>query len=202
MKRDSDLGSAHRRWSRVSCVCVVVTTVFTVLIGGAGVSDATMDTGLDNRSVSVVSAAGNVTVSWQIRSGGTVRLRLYRLRPDGGAILLTESMAHSGVSLFEVVDRERPPGPTAYQLRVVDRIGHEKNLGSALCVESRLSSSLVTATPGSFYFAACGPEAIWQPQIVSTALSNVSRSFCKSPVPCPDPPVPRATCGRMSLRVM
>ena len=191
MKRDSDLGSAHRRWSPSPRVCVVVTTVLAVLAGGVGVSDAVVDSGPDYRSVSVVSATDNVTVSWQIRSGGTVRLRLYRLRPDGGATLVTETMAHGGVSSFEVVDYDRPPGTTVYYLRLVQASDLETTLGFAVCVESQFSQCSIPVTSTVSHHSVRATERDDWLRILSWPFATVESVTKSGWIRGPDPPVPR-----------
>jgi hypothetical protein len=94
--------------------------------------------------VTILSSPDHATVSWQVRSQGRVRLRLYRTLPNGREDLVGEVSAAKGLTSFEMSDDARPPGPTVYQVRAVRRNGSEETLGSVLCIESEFSPKAVT----------------------------------------------------------
>ncbi len=115
--------------------------------------------------ITILSSPDHATVSWQVRSQGRVRLRLYRTLPNGREDLVGEVSAATGLTSFEMSDDARPPGPMVYQIRAVRRNGSEETLGSVLCVESEFSSKAVTPS--------------WDvPQLVADATGDFD--FCQS----------------------
>ena len=142
--------------------------------------------------MNIVAASKNVTVSWRVRTEGEVLLRLYRIRQDGGAALVTQVNADSGLSTFRVVDSDRPSGDTIYHLRVVSRGGVETILGSMLCVEWRVVQAPATAPTGSSRLAACTEDTIGVPDLRSGTITFTCSLDEDEWVRAPDPPVPRS----------
>jgi len=143
--------------------------------------------------VTILSSSDQATISWQVRSSGAVRLRLYRSQPVGGEVLVNEVTTEHGVGSFEFVDKNRPPGNAVYMLRVADIDGSETTLGSALCVERGFE-------PGPAVFeSSTGSSPLWVPLITGLARpSQVGWSLeCVDVVtgwaPIPEPPVPRVS---------
>ena len=155
----------------------------------AATGDAAPKNGLGRYPVKILSNPDHVTVSWQVRSQGVVRLRLYREQPWGRETLVKEVITQPGTSSFEFVDDERPPGNTVYVLRVLRLDDNETILGSALCVESKFAPSVVTST-GNSYQPACTRTTIGLPEprlITQVAqLSLVGEGL----IPSPEPPIP------------
>ena len=83
-----------------------------VVIAGSGAVGATPADDGDHHVVAVVSPAGEVTISGQVRAATAVRLRLYRFGRDGQSMLVSETEARRGESSFVFVDQERPAGDT------------------------------------------------------------------------------------------
>lgn len=140
--------------------------------------------------VKIVPVAGDVTVSWQIRSGATVRLRLYRAFPNGSESLVGEFVARPGVERFRQVDDRRSLGSALYVLRVLGSDGSETTLGSVLCVEPKFAPGVATSawSPSQ---QVCTLETVelptpgWAPLVSSIASSS------EGWIPAPEPPVPR-----------
>ena len=134
----------------VSSIVIAGFTAVACFAGGAiafAESDPVRITAdLERSPITVLSSPNHASVSWQVRSPGPVRLRLYRSIPGGVESLLGEFTTEDGVSAFEMVDDARPPGAAIYQIRAVGLGGNERVLGSILCVESGFSTR-VAALP-------------------------------------------------------
>jgi hypothetical protein len=140
--------------------------------------------------VTILSSSNQATVSWQVRSSGAARLRLYRVQASGDEVLVNEVITQDGVASFEFVDKNRPPGNAVYQLRVAGVDGSEANLGSASCVESKFAPSDVSPTAGSFQ-PAWTRGTIGLPDPGSSSLGGRFAAFQPGFIPAPEPPVPR-----------
>ena len=174
---------------------VIFVLVLTTIVTGATLSfadtgDAAPKNDLGRYPVKILSNPDHVTVSWQVRSPGKVRLRLYREQSWGSETLVEEVIAEPGVSSFEFVDAERPPGNTVYVLRVLRFDGNETTLGTALCVESKFAPSVVT-TAGSSYQPACTRETAELPDTISVSLVGPPACVREGLIPAPEPPIPK-----------
>jgi hypothetical protein len=171
-------------------VFVLATIVTSATLSFADTGDAAPKNDLERYSTTILSSHDHVTVSWQVRSPGTVRLRLYREQSSGGEILVEEVIAEPGVSSFEFVDDERPPGNTIYVIRVLGPNENETTLGSALCVEPKFAPSVVTSA-GSSYQPACTRETVELPDPRSVSLVGPPACVREGQIPAPEPPVPK-----------
>jgi len=169
---------------------VIAGTVLCALLV-VGASEATVDTEAATDSPIFVSVADTVTVSWQIRSWGSVRLRLYRSHFDGSEALVTEITAGAGLSSFEFVDVRRPLGATVYRLRIVRGDGTETTLDSLLCVGNIIAPGPAAAPPSASRLVADMFELSVLPELWSAMLSIDEGSPGDGLAPSPDPPVPR-----------
>lgn len=154
--------------------------------------DAAPESDLSWHPATILSRSDHATVSWQVRSAGNVRLRLYREQAAGGEALVNEVITQRGTSSFEFVDEKRPPGNSVYVLRVLGLDGNETTLGSAFCIESRFAPSDVSSTDGSTQLAYTREKMeLQQPRSIGAIaqLSLLDDGF----IPGPDPPVPRMT---------
>jgi len=163
-----------------------------VVIAGSGAVGATPADDGDHHVVAVVSPAGEVTISGQVRAATAVRLRLYRFGRDGQSMLVSETEARRGESSFVFVDQERPAGDTVYHLRVVGRRGEETTLATALCVESRLTPLSSPAPSASGDQLAWTEGAAGAPELPSSDLVIVEIVTESGWIPGPEPPVPRS----------
>jgi len=142
------------------------------------------------RSVTIVPITNDVTVSWQIRSVGSVHLRLYREQPSGPEVLIKEVIADQGMSNYSFVDAERPPGSAFYMLRVLNGEGKETTLASALCVEPSFAPANGAVT-GSSFQPACMSETVGLPRFASALGIEGCALAGRGTIPAPEPPVPR-----------
>jgi hypothetical protein len=159
---------------------------------GASARSTDRGSGLTKRLTTILSNADHATISWKVRSSGKTRLRLYRAQVTSGEVLVHEVIASSGVSSFDFIDDNRPPGNVVYLIRVVDEDGTESNLGSALCIESKFAQSDVSSTAGP-YQPAWSRAARWTPDPESSSIGTRSAMFRRGFIPAPEPPVPRST---------
>ena len=179
------------RSAGVVFVLVLATIVTGATLSFADIGDAAPKNDLSRYPVKILSNPDHVTVSWQIRSQGKVRLRLYREQLSGDEILVNEVVAQPGVSSFEFVDAERPPGNTVYVLRVLRFDGNEKTLGSALCVESQFSQCSIPVTSTVSHHSVRATERNDWLRILSWPFETVESVTKSGWIRGPDPPVPR-----------
>ena len=159
-------------------------------MGATAAAEPTHDP--DHLVVAVVSAADDVTISGQVRTATPVRLRLYRLRPDGVEVLVSETEAACGESPFEFVDSHRPAGDTVYHLRVVDRRGVETTLASAVCIDPHLTTVFAFSSTAPRDQLAGIPSTAEPPAFARSKMELDEAVPVSSWVPGPDPPVPRS----------
>jgi len=138
----------------------------------------------------ILSSSDHATVLWQVRSAGTVRLRLYREQAMGSEILINEVTTPPGVTSFEFVDENRLPGSAVYVLRVLGGDGSETTLGSAVYVESKFAPTEVSSSVSSFQ-PAWSQTAIRLPDPRSSSFGDRSALLSRGLIPEPEPPVPR-----------
>lgn len=173
---------------------------FSAVLGlAAGTASAMVENGdsvprndLCRCPVTILSNSDQVTVSWQVRSAGGVRLRLYRSEVSGRETLISEVSVPKGVASFEMVDDHRPPGAAIYQIRTVDFGGSERVLGSVVCVESGLSTAIAPISSDSSQLLASSiryPSIFFaaEGQVVSDDRAAQWRLTLRL-----DPPVPRS----------
>lgn len=165
-----------------------------MLLSGVGVADVTSrrDGGKGARfPVSVLSGSDQATVSWQIRAGSRVRIRLYRTAPGGQDELIGEFKAEPGVTVFETTDDARPPGPFVYQIRIVDFGDRERTLGTLLCVDPGLSDPTATVSWDASHLVGDPCETVELYRPVTRSVEGRQGSAFHPASRCPDPPVPR-----------
>jgi len=191
--------TSRRRRRELRSVGRVVKVMVTTALGVAAVTaiartgEAVSEDVPKRYPVTILSSRDQATVSWQVRSSGAVRLRLYRSQPLGGEVLVDEVTTQQGVGSFEFVDRNRPPGNAVYVLRVADIDGSETTLGSILCVEQKFNPDQAV------FESSMGSSPLWAPLITGlTRPSQVGWSLERVDVvtgwaPIPEPPVPRVS---------
>jgi len=166
-----------------------------VLAASVAVSEAQAGNGSEpapNR-VTAVSASDHRTISWDVRTGGAVRLHLYRIGLNGAETLVGDFLAQPGISSFQTVDQSPLPGPKTYRLTANRFDGTEVILGSITCIEVGFESgsdSMVSAA--RLDLAAVIPEIPDNLDGSPTRVGfsgGVGRSAWLNG---PDPPVPRA----------
>lgn len=174
----------------------VMIVLVAIIVAGAtsiGASARSTDrgSGFTKHLTTILSNADHATISWKVRSSGNTRLRLYRAQVTSGEVLVHEVIASYGVSSFDFIDENRPPGNVVYLLRVLGEDGRESNLGSALCIESKFAQSDVSSTAGSSQ-PAWSRIASWtsdpEPSSIGTRSAVLRHGF----IPAPEPPVPRS----------
>jgi hypothetical protein len=183
------VGSSQR-----TAAIAVVGCALCFFSGVAAIADtpqAEDNRGTPTHRIAVLSSPERATVSWQVRTGGPTRLRLYHSAPSGLDRLVGEVTTDQGVETFEIVDTQRPVGSSVYQIRAVGFNGDERVLGTVLCVESGFSDQ-----PTTFHWERSGMD------IGATPTPRYFRPsvgvFCHGTKPLssritlrPDPPVPR-----------
>jgi len=178
-----------------SARAVIVLFIATIATGAtlsfADIGDAAPKNDLVRYQVTILSNPDHVTVSWQVRSQGEVRLRLYRELSWGRETLVKEVITQPGMSSFEYVDDERPPGSTVYVLRVLRFDGNETILGTALCVESQFSQCSIPVTSTVSHHSVRATKRIDWLRILSWPFATVESVTKSGWIRGPDPPVPR-----------
>ena len=143
--------------------------------------------------VQAVSASDNRTISWDIRAGRAVRLRLYRISLDGAESLVGEFLVPQGISSFQTVDHSPLRGLKIYRLTVNGFDGTEITLGSITCIEMGFESGSDSRV--SFVrldLAVVVPEINNLSDGGATRIGFSGRISRSSWLNGPDPPVPRA----------
>jgi len=172
----------------------LITVILTIAACFSGGSIADADP--ERFPITVFSSPNHASVSWQVRSSGSTRLRLYRSVPGGIENLVGEFTAETGISAFEMVDDARPPGAAIYQIRAVGIGGSERILGSILCVESGFSTRVATLTWDSSHQEA-NSTSVSEIFLPTEELTHPEdRPLWREPRRRPDPPVPRSEPSR------
>ena len=183
-----------------STSAVVMFFVATIAAGTSlaftGTGDADPENDLRWNPVAILSSPNHASVSWQVRSPGQVRIRLYRAVPGGVESLVGEFTTEAGVSAFEMVDDVRPPGATIYQVRAVGIGGGERVLGSILCVESGFSTGVVAFGWDSSHHPANSTSVSEVLLLTEELIQPEDRPVLRQPRRRPDPPVPRSEPSR------
>jgi hypothetical protein len=194
---DCRVGQSLRRYGgSLPAIMVVGLTAAACFAGGtiasAGRDLSRSDADPERFPVTVLSSPNHAFVSWQVRSSGSARLRLYRSVPGAIENLVGEFTTEAGISAFEMVDDARPPGAVIYQIRAVGIGGSERILGSILCVESGFSTRVATLTWDSSHQEA-NSTSVSEIFLPTEELTHPEdRPVCREPRRRPDPPVPRS----------
>jgi hypothetical protein len=142
----------------------------------------------------IVSPDRDVTVSWQVKTGGSVSFRLYRGPHTGELELLAEEPAAPGLRTYRFRDTLEPFATVLYQLRLVTPGGHELSLATVRYVNSSFEPvpSDITSTSTDSAAIAAAPEI---PRPGSRNHATVEPDLDQGFIPVPATPPPRRTAG-------
>lgn len=198
---DGRVGQNPRRWTdSLPLIVVAGLTVAACFVGGINAFAHRDTTRTDDQRgripTTILSSSNHASVTWQVRTPGSVRLRLYRSVPGGVESLVGEVTTGSGVSTFEMIDDARPPGASIYQIRAVGIGGAEQILGSILCVEPGFSTRVASMSWDS-------PSHVVNSILLSEFFLSTQelaysgdRPILRQPRQRPEPPVPRSEPSR------
>ncbi len=198
---DGRVGQSPRRFAdSVPLIVVVGLAVAVCFVGGtmafAERGQAGSDSHSDPLPITILTNSNHASVSWQVRTPGSVRIRLYRSIPGGVENLVGEVTTESGISTFEMIDDARPPGASIYQIRAVGIGGAEQILGSILCVDPGFSTRVAAMSWDSPSHIA-NSISLSEFFLSTQELAYLSdRPILRQPRQRPEPPVPRSVPSR------